>query len=130
MRTKRRTKRSARQLFRLCVVNGVLDEQRVRTVVTAAIASKRRGVTTMLTEFERLVRLDLQRHSARVESAVTLADPIRAVVINGVTKSHGPNISTSFIENPELIGGMRITVGSDVYDGSVRGRLIAIASQL
>ena len=32
--------------------------------------------------------------------------------------------------NPLLIGGMRITVGSSVYDGSVRGRLNALERTL
>jgi F-type H+-transporting ATPase subunit delta len=32
----------------------------------------------------------------------------------------------SFIHSPALIGGMRIKVGSDVYDGSVQARLSAL----
>ena len=39
---------------------------------------------------------------------------------------YGPGISTSFAHNPALIGGMRIHVGSDVYDGSVRAGLDAL----
>ena len=35
-------------------------------------------------------------------------------------------LETSFGENPALIGGMRIKVGSDVYDGSIRARLAAL----
>ena len=31
-----------------------------------------------------------------------------------------------FAQNPALIGGMRIKVGSDVYDGSVQARLAAL----
>jgi F-type H+-transporting ATPase subunit delta len=81
-------------------------------------------------QFQRLVRLDRARHSAQVESAVPLPDATRAEVIAGVTKTHGTGIETFFTENPALIGGMRIRVGSDVYDGSVRGKLDAIASRL
>ena len=130
MATKRRTKRTARQLFRFCLVKGVLDETRVRRVVDRAIASKRRGVTTILTEFGRLVRLDRERHQARVESAAPLPQEIRAEVIAGVAKLHGAGIDTSFAENPALIGGMRIKVGSDVYDSSVRAKLNAIEERL
>ena len=130
MASKRRTQRSARQLFRLCLVNGALDEARVRKVVAAAIASKRRGFTTVLTEFERLVRLDRARHSARVESAVPLSEQVRAEIAAGVAKHHGPGIDTSFVEYPALIGGVRVRVGSDVYDGSIRGRLDDIESRL
>ncbi len=32
-------------------------------------------------------------------------------------------LTISFAQNPALIGGLRIQVGSDVYDGSVRARL-------
>ena len=130
MATKRRTKRSARQLFRFCLVKGALDEARVRRVVDRAIASKRRGVTVMLTEFQRLVRLDRERHQAHVESAALLPEEIRAEVIAGVAKLRGPGIETSFAENAALIGGMRIKVGSDVYDSSVRARLDAIGERL
>jgi F-type H+-transporting ATPase subunit delta len=32
--------------------------------------------------------------------------------------------------NPQLLGGMRIQVGSDVWDGTVRGRLERLQQQL
>ena len=130
MRGKRRTRRSARQLFRLCFVQGRLDEGRVRTVVERVIAAKRRGTTAVLSQFQRLVRLDRERHRASVESAVPLADRIRADVVANIATMHGDGIETSFVENPALIGGMRIKVGSAVYDGSVRARLDAIESGL
>jgi F-type H+-transporting ATPase subunit delta len=52
-----------------------------------------------------------------------LPEDLRASVQTGLARTYGPGISTSFAHNPELIGGMRIKVGSDVYDGSVRARL-------
>jgi F-type H+-transporting ATPase subunit delta len=112
------------------MVDGTLNENRVRRVVAGAIASKRRGVTALLTEFQRLVRLDRERHTATVESAVPLPEAIRADVMASVARTHGDGITTVFADNPALIGGMRVKVGSDVYDGSVRGRLDAIESAL
>jgi F-type H+-transporting ATPase subunit delta len=35
-----------------------------------------------------------------------------------------------FAENPALVGGLRVRVGSDVIDGSVAGRLAALADSL
>ena len=128
MRSKRQTTRSARQLFRLCVVDGTLDDARVRRVVEAAVKANPRGVTAMLKKFQRLIRLDRERHTALVESSAPLTDDARAAIAAGVTSRHGAGIETSFAENPALIGGMRIRVGSDVYDGSVRARLDAIES--
>jgi F-type H+-transporting ATPase subunit delta len=51
---------------------------------------------------------------------------LRASVQAGLARVHGPGLSTSFAEDSALIGGMRIRVGSDVYDGSVQGRLAAL----
>ena len=69
------------------------------------------------------MKLDYAEHTATIESATPLPDDLRAAVQGGVTQHYGPGLTTAFAENPELIGGMRIQVGGDVYDGSVRARL-------
>jgi F-type H+-transporting ATPase subunit delta len=117
-------------LYRLCFVGGVLDEARARLVVDRVIDSKRRGSFAILSQFDRLVRLNRERHSARVVSATPLPDNLRAELTASVTQMYGHDIVTSFSEDPALIGGMRLTVGSDVYDGSVRARLAAIEEGL
>ena len=40
-----------------------------------------------------------------------------------IKKNYGAGVNISFGQNPALIGGLRIQVGSDLYDGSVRTRL-------
>jgi len=123
MKTTRQTKREAKRLFRLCLVNGLLDESCVRQVVQRIIDAKRRDGLALLSHFQRLVKLDSARHRAEVESAMPLPEDLRARVQAGLVRTYGPGIRTSFAHNPGLIGGMRIKVGSDVYDGSVRARL-------
>ena len=123
MKATRQTKREAKRLFRWCLVNGLLDEVRVRQVVRRVIDAKRRRGLALLSHFRRLVKLDYARHTARVESAMPLPEDLRASVEAGLVRAYGPGIKASFAHNPELIGGMRIKVGSDVYDGSVRARL-------
>ena len=126
MKTTRQTKREAERLFRLCLINGLLDEGRTRQVVERIIEAKRRGSLALLSHFRRLVKLEFARHTAEVESAVPLSADLRARIQAGLARTYGPGISASFIHNPGLIGGMRIKVGSDVYDGSVRARLAAL----
>ncbi|HXZ79054.1 MAG TPA: F0F1 ATP synthase subunit delta [Terriglobales bacterium] len=119
-------RREANQLFRLCLVKGSLDERRVRQVVQRVLAAKRRGRMALLSHFQRLVRLEISRHTAEVESAIPLPADLRANVLSNLELAYGPGIGTSFAHNPGLIGGMRIQVGSDVYDGSVRAGLAAL----
>jgi F-type H+-transporting ATPase subunit delta len=130
MKGSRQVKRTARRLYRLCLVDGALDPGRVRLVAQRLAASNRRGALTILAGFQRLVRLDTDRHTAGVESATPLEDTVRSQVRADVARRYGPRIETSFVENAALIGGMRIKVGSDVYDGSVRARLASLEARL
>jgi F-type H+-transporting ATPase subunit delta len=130
MKAKRKVKRAARQLFRLCLVNGALDQDRARQVAQRIVASRRRGALAILSDFQRLVRLDSDRHSALVESATPLLPGMRESIQAGLTRVYGPGLEATFAENPALIGGMRIKVGSDVYDDSVRARLAALEARL
>jgi len=88
------------------------------------------GSIAVLSSLRRIVRLDRDRHSALVETATSLADDLRGDVQAGLARLYGSGLATSFETSPDLIGGMRIRVGSDVYDGSVRARLAAIGSRL
>ena len=86
----------------------------------------------MLDEFRRLVRLDRDGTRALVESAdAARRTTARSTSSAGLTRLlRRRRSTTSFAENPALIGGMRIRVGSDVYDGSVRARLAALEARL
>ncbi len=126
MKTSHQTRRDAASLLRACTVTGSLDENRVRRAVQLLVTRKPRGYINTLFRFRRLVQLDLARRSAKIESAIRLPEDMRAEVRNRLEKTYGSGVITSFSENPALIGGVRIQVGSDVYDGTVDRRLNAI----
>jgi F-type H+-transporting ATPase subunit delta len=130
MRANKKVKRTARGLFRLCLVDGALNEQRTREVVQALARSRHRGSLRVLTDFQRLVRLEHGRRTALVESATPLTENLRREIQTGLARTYGETLEMAFGENPALIGGIRIRVGSDVYDGSIRAKLTALASRL
>lgn len=124
-----RVRRAARQLYRRCLVDGTLDDARVRFVARRLAGSRRRIALPVFVAFQRLVRLDLDRHTARIESATPLAGALRARVVQRLAARYGPRLNLSFREDPALIGGMRIRVASQVYDGTIRARLNALAAR-
>lgn len=126
MKINKQARREAKQLFRYCLVNGLLDENRVRTVVQHVVAAGHHNPLAVLSHFRRLVKLDLARHTATVESATPLPPDLQAIIEAGLTRRYGPGLTAAFAHRPALIGGMRIQVGSDVYDGSVRAGLAAL----
>src|SRR5262245_53873310 len=123
MKTIKQVKSEARHLYRLCLVDGSLDEARVRKIVSRILESRRRGFLALVWHFQQLVKLDRSRNSATVESATALPADLQASVRSGLEQVYGSRITISFAESPGLIAGMRIKVGSDVYDGSVKARL-------
>jgi F-type H+-transporting ATPase subunit delta len=126
MKITKQARRDAKQLFNACKVGGLLDEPRVRKVVGAVIELKPRGYVGILSHFHRLVKLDLERRTARVESAVPASDALMQSVRANLSQRYGPGLDMSFAVNPALIGGLRVKVGSDVFDGSVKARLNAL----
>jgi F-type H+-transporting ATPase subunit delta len=116
----------AKHLYRLCLVDGSLDEDRVRRIVQRVLESRPRGSFDLLAYFRRLLKLECDRHTATVESATTLPGDLQTSVSSDLARVYGPKLSISFARNLALIGGMRIKVGSDVYDSSVKARLAAI----
>jgi len=129
MITSKQARREAKQVFRLCFINGRMDEDRVRQVVQGVIGAKRRGYLLLLAQFQRLVKVERDRHTADVESAVPLPPDLQASVQSGLEGLHGPGLDIRFAHRPELIGGMRVKVGSDVYDGSVLSGLAALGKR-
>ena len=126
MKISKQARREAKQLFRSCVAGGVLDENRARLAVTRVLELKPRGYVPILSHFQRLLKLDLDRRTATIESAVPLSPDVRQQVEANLSKVYGAGLNLTFAQNPTLIGGMRIKVGSDVYDGSIQARLDAL----
>jgi F-type H+-transporting ATPase subunit delta len=130
VKAKRQVTRTTRQLFRLCLVHGALDQDRVRQVARRLVESRRRGALAILSTFLRQVRLDRDRHAALIESAAPLPGAVRERIETALRRIYGSNMTVSFADNAALIGGVRIKVGSDVYDDSVRARLAALEARL
>ncbi|MCX8091722.1 MAG: F0F1 ATP synthase subunit delta [Verrucomicrobiae bacterium] len=118
---------NAKRLFRACLRDGQLDESRVRQSVQQLIAQKPRGWFPTLAHLRRLVKLELDRRTARIESAAPLPPELQQDVATRLERLYGAGLTMLFAANPALIGGMRVQVGSDVYDGSVAARLRALA---
>lgn len=130
MKISKEARRSSRQLFKACLVDGKLDESRVRSVVSKVAAAKPRSYMGILNNFCSLVRAEIDRQHAVVESATTLDAGLQNNLKVSLSKKYGRELSLEFHTRPELLGGIRVKVGSDVWDGSVKARLEALKASL
>src|SRR4051794_25010457 len=100
MKATKRVRRDAKRLLRPCVVDGLLDPDRVRQVVRRVAETGRRNRLALLGYFRRLVKLDSDRHTALVQSAVTLSPELRATIQADLSTVYGAGLSTTFTEEP------------------------------
>src|SRR6187402_2179186 len=97
MKIDKNSARTARALFRACVdANGRLLSDRIKAVVSKVAQSKPRGYLAILTAFERLVRLEVQKRQATIESAVTLSPELNNQVRADLAKKYGDDLSFDF----------------------------------
>ena len=127
MKISKQAQREARQLFRSCQVGGVLDESRIRQSVQLLLEKQPRGYIGILSRLHRLVKLDVARRTAKVEGAVACTPALMEQVKAGLEKRYGAGLDLTYVVTPSLLGGLRIQVGSDLYDGSVKSRLDRLA---
>ncbi len=130
MKINKETRQLSRQLLRSSFTDGQLDSGRVASLVKSLIEKKPRHYVQVLDAYKRLLRLEVQKRSATIESASELAPDAAKQMVENLQRRYGTDLSTEFVVNPELLGGMRIRVGSDVWDSSVRNRLQRLQQQL
>jgi F-type H+-transporting ATPase subunit delta len=127
MKIPREARSAAKRLFQACRVNGRLDEARVRTAVRGLVESRPRHTLAILSQLERLVTLDIQNTTAVIETAAPLGAQ-EAEITRTLQQKFGAHLKIQTTVKPELLGGLRLRVGSDVWDGTVRGRLDTLAA--
>lgn len=129
MKISKQAQRDAKQLFRACLVDGSLNEDRARAVAAALAEKKPRGYFGIMNHFYKLVQLDVAQRTTNVASATPLNEETRKNVSANLARIYGDNIEISFTEDAALIGGMRIQIGSDVFDGTISARLHELQQQ-
>jgi F-type H+-transporting ATPase subunit delta len=129
MKSRKEALRIAKKIFAASLKDGQLDESAVRKVVAKLSETRPRGFLEVAEAYWRLVRLEVEKNRAIVQSAVALDEPTRTGLVADLKKKYGPQISTEFSVDPALLGGVKIRVGSDVWDGSVKNRLERLSEQ-
>lgn len=117
-------------LFKMSLTNGRLDEKKVSAAVAKVIADKPRSFAGILKEYQRLIRLEVSKHHAVIESAAALDTKTAGQLLANLRARYGADLTTEFKVSPDLLGGLRIKIGSDVFDSSVRERLARLETQL
>jgi len=130
MKLNKKIRRLSRAMLRASFTDGQLDRGKIGSLVQSLATKKPRHHIDILQNYKRLLRLEIEKRHAIIESAAELNSQASAKVVQRLKQKYGDDLTTDFVVDPTLLGGMRVRVGSDVWDGSVRNRLIALQQQL
>jgi len=70
------------------------------------------------------------RVRAKVESATALAADAQSNLKRALEKRTGKKVDLDVVVDPELLGGLRATIGSTVFDGTLRSQLARLSESL
>jgi F-type H+-transporting ATPase subunit delta len=130
MKINKETRQLSKGLLRASFTDGQLDSGRISSLIKSLIEKKPRHYIQVLEAYQRLLRLELEKRTATIETATELPPEAAEQIVGNLKRRYGNDLAARFVTNKELLGGMRIRVGSDVWDSSVRNRLHRLQQQL
>lgn len=107
----------------LSVVVGSLSTQAQNFLRTVLDNGRLAALPEIAAQFQALVDAQSGISQARIESAFPIDAAQLPEVIDTLQKRFGRRLEASVVVRPDLIGGIRVVVGDEVLDTSVRARL-------
>ena len=129
MKINKEIRRLSREMLRASFTDGQLDRGKIVSLVQSLVTKRPRYFMEVLQNYKRLLRLEIEKRHARIESATQLASQTSADIVARLKRKYGDDLTSEFMVDPTLLGGMRVRVGSDVWDGSLRNRLERLQQQ-
>ncbi len=123
MKSRKEVQRIAKKLFVATMTDRGVDVGVAKQIIAKFSQLKPRGYQALLDAYMRLIRLEVQENRAIVESFASLDEPVKSQITADLRKKYGAQISPEFTTNQALLGGMKVRIGSDVWDGSIKNRL-------
>ncbi|KAF0812470.1 ATP synthase subunit delta [Andreprevotia sp. IGB-42] len=125
-------KYSATQVQQLLVdlLGGDVSEE-VKNFLVVVLENGRFAALAAVSEvFEALKAAEEGEVEAVIESAFPLDDAQKNTLASTLSAQLNRKVAAEVTVNPELIGGVKVTVGDLVIDASVQGKLAALATSL
>jgi len=130
MKINKEIRQLSREMLRASFTDGQLDHGKIASLVQSLVTKRPRHFIDILQNYKRLLRLEIEKRHARIESATELSPKAAFDIGARLKRKYGEDLTTEFVVDPTLLGGIRVRVGSDVWDGTLRNRLERLQQEL
>jgi|ERR1700694_3805948 len=128
MRADKKTKALAKQLFKLSLVNGAVSPEQVAGVLGYIEKVQPRHSLALLKLYHRAIVTEVAKSRAIVEHAGSISDTTLKLIETAMSRKYSRTVTATAQPSPKLLAGLRVRVGSDVYEANVSGQLAALSS--
>jgi len=130
MKLNKEIRQLSRGMLRASFTDGQIDRGKITALVQSLVTKKPRRYIDVLQHYKRLLRLEIEKRHATIESAMPLSPDVANKIKDRLKKKYGNDLTADFAVDQTLLGGVRVRVGSDVWDGTLRDRLERLQQQL
>jgi F-type H+-transporting ATPase subunit delta len=130
MAADKQTKLLAKQLFKLSFSNGALSSEQVAGVLGWVEKHSPRHPLALLKTYHRLVAAEIAKSRALVEHAGPISDSTLKMIEGAMAQKYRRPVTAVAKANPRLLAGLRVRVGSDIYESSVAGQLATLSASV
>src|SRR2546430_9094321 len=102
MKINKETRRLAKGLLRASYVDGKLESGRVSSLVKSLIEKKPRHYIQILEAYQRLLRLEVEKRTATIETATELPSDAQQQIVENLKRKYGSDLTARFVVNPEI----------------------------
>lgn len=120
----------AKKLVEFSLENGDVSVGRVGEVLQSLSANPPRNLKALLRIYQRLIAREIASYTARVEHAGPIGESVTNSILAFLEKETGRSIHVQTHENPDLVAGLRVTLGDDIYEDSAAFRLKPLAESI
>ena len=122
-KSKKENLKIARKLFKISLSNNDLDRSRIKAVVNEIKKSYKKAALGVLKSYLSIVQRKIQRQTLIVESAQLLGSNEIMRLKDSFEKKSSEKITAKLIQNPSILGGLKITLDDTQWDYSIRGKI-------
>jgi len=116
-------KQFSKKLADLSLENDLVSSEKVEAVLETLRKHPPRKSKLVLKHYLYYIKQAMNRGRAVIEFAGCVEESAIAGIEKQLSANYNRPITTASVRNEALIAGLRITIGDDIYDASVAGRL-------